>query len=183
MQPNYQIKGARRRDVHLLPAIELAAASLLEGHAPAAVLRATTSVREFRAAQRAGRLWVALSGETPVGFALAEVLSSQEAHLKEVDVHPTHGQRGLGTRLVAAMCTWAARTGYPAVTLTTFRDVPWNMPFYLRRGFEVVPACELTTELLHVVEDETRRGLDPMRRVVMRRVEAINAARPPAPVE
>jgi hypothetical protein len=27
------------------------------------------------------------------------------------------------------------RRRYPAVTLTTFRDVPWNAPFYTRLGF------------------------------------------------
>jgi len=173
MQPHYHITGARRQDLHLLPAIELAAAVLLNGHAPASVLSETTSDRELVAAQRAGRLWVALAGDTPVGFSHAEVLNSHEVHLKEIDVYPTHGRRGLGTRLVSAVCEWATRSGYPAVTLTTFRDVVWNMPFYARLGFEVVPAGELSTELLHVVEDETRRGLDPLRRVVMRRPSAV----------
>lgn len=181
MQPHYQITGTRRQDLHLLPAIELAAAVLLNGHAPVSVLCETTSDGEFRAAQRAGRLWVALNGDTPVGFSQAEVLSSREAHLKEIDVHPTHGRRGLGTRLVAAVCEWAARAGYRAVTLTTFRDVPWNMPFYASLGFEVVPVCELAGELLNVVEDETRRGLDPLRRVVMRRLGAINLENQLAP--
>lgn len=182
MQPDYQIKGARHRDLHLLPPIERAAAVLLNGHAPASVLCETTSVREFVAAQRAGRLWVALQGDTPVGFSHAEVLSPHEAHLKEIDVHPTHGRRRLGTRLVAAVCEWAGRAGYPGVTLTTFRDVPWNMPFYARLGFEVIPAGELSTELLHVVEDETRRGLDPLRRVVMRRLGVNNPEKPLPPV-
>lgn len=49
MQPHYQITGARRQDLHLLPAIELAAAVLMNGHAPASVLSETTSEREFRA--------------------------------------------------------------------------------------------------------------------------------------
>jgi len=90
-------------------------------------------------------------------------------HLKEIDVHPDHGQRGLGTRLVGAVCEWAAHGGYTEVTLTTFREVPWNMPFYAGLGFEVVPASELSPNLLSIVADETRRGLDPARRVVMRR--------------
>src|SRR6266853_902628 len=167
MEPLYSIVSARPHDLRLLPAIEKAAAMLLTGHAPALVLGETTGEQEFRDAQRQGRLWVALAGDTPVGFALAELLERHAAHLKEIDVHPDHGQRGLGTQLVAAVCRWATRCGYREISLTTFRDVRWNMPFYARLGFEVVPTGKLSTELVAVVQDETRRGLDPRRRVVM----------------
>jgi GNAT superfamily N-acetyltransferase len=169
MESLYKIVDARPQDLHLLPAIELAAAALLKGHAPESVLSETTSEQEFAQAQAEGRLWVALAGDIPVGFAHAELLGSHEAHLKEIDVHPDHGRRGLGTRLVMTVCEWAARCGYPEVTLTTFRDVPWNMPFYARLEFEVVPVNELSPQLMPIVADETRRGLDPARRVVMRR--------------
>jgi hypothetical protein len=67
------------------------------------------------------------------------------------------------------MCRWAAVHGYESVTLTTFRDLPWNMPFYARLGFAVVPRHDLSPALRCVVEDEDRRGLDASRRVVMRR--------------
>jgi hypothetical protein len=30
---------------------------------------------------------------------------------------------------------WAQRHGLAALTLTTFTDVPWNMPYYERLGF------------------------------------------------
>jgi hypothetical protein len=43
------------------------------------------------------------------------------------------------------------------------------MPFYARLGFEVIPSEALSPGLRAVVQDETRRGLDPTRRVVMRR--------------
>ena len=173
MEPLYKIVCARPQDLPFLPAIERAAATLLSGHAPESVLRETTSEQEFRAAQAEGRLWVALAGDTPVGFAQVEVLGPTAAHIEEIDVHPDHGRRGLGRRLVTAACEWAAHAGYPDVTLTTFRDVPWNMPFYAQLGFEVVPSPELGTELALVVQDETRRGLDPARRVVMRRRSAV----------
>jgi hypothetical protein len=42
------------------------------------------------------------------------------------------------------------------------------MPFYARLGFEEVPADALSPALQAVRRDETRRGLDPSRRVVMR---------------
>lgn len=167
--PAYTISGARPTDLPLLAAVERAAARLLVGHAPEAVLAETTSLDDLRDAQRQGRLWVALADDLPVGFAHALVLEPGAVHLEEVDVHPEHGRRGLGTGLVEAVCASAAAAGYRCVTLTTFRDVRWNMPFYAGLGFEVIPRRELSPVLQAVLQDETRRGLDPARRVAMRR--------------
>jgi GNAT superfamily N-acetyltransferase len=169
LPPVYEIATARESDLALLPAIELAAARLLAGYAPESVLAETTSQQQLKDAWRRGHLRVALADDVPVGFAHVEVLEAAVAHLEEIDVHPDHGRRGLGTRLVQAVCEWAASAGYEAVTLTTFREVPWNMPFYARLGFEVIPAEELSPSLLAVLRDEARRGLDPARRVAMRR--------------
>lgn len=164
----YRVVMARERDIGALGAIERAAAELLRGHAPASVLAEETDAAEFRAARADDRLWVALVDDVPVGFALVEMLAADLPHLEEIDVHPEHGRQGIGAALVRAVCEWAARSGYRAVTLTTFRAVPWNMPFYARLGFETVPAAELRPELVAVVGDETARGLDPAARVVMR---------------
>jgi len=67
------------------------------------------------------------------------------------------------------VCDWAASVGHRFVTLTTFRDVPWNMPFYARLGFVETPAEDLGAALLSVIGDEMRRGPDPAHRVAMRR--------------
>jgi GNAT superfamily N-acetyltransferase len=168
----YQIAAARSDHLPLLAAVELAAARLLSGHAPESVLAETTSREELEDAQRRGHLWVALAKDVPVGFAHVKVLEPGVAHLDELDVHPDHGRRGLGKGLVMAVCEWAASAGYRSVTLATFRDVPWNMPFYARLGFEVIASEDLTAALLAVVRDEARRGLDPTRRVMMRRLPA-----------
>jgi GNAT superfamily N-acetyltransferase len=165
----YAITTARPQDLARLPAIELAAARLVAGHAPVSVLNETTAWDVLQRAQNEGHLWVALLNDVAVGFAHVEVLERDAAHLEEIDVAPAHGRRGVGTQLVSHICEWAAGNGYASVTLTTFRDVPWNMPFYARLGFEVVSSAQLSRALLAVVEDETRRGLDPTRRVVMRR--------------
>jgi len=166
--PVYRITTARPRDLSLLPAIELAAARLLVGHAPQSVLSETTAEEILRAAQARGHLWVALAEDVPVGFARVEVLDARVAHLEELDVHPEHGCRGIGTRLVTRVCAWAAMAGYREVTLTTFREVPFNMPFYSRLGFVVIPPAELSPALHVVVDDESRRGLDQRSRVAMR---------------
>ena len=133
--PGYSIRSARAADIPALSAIELAAAQLLRGYAPESVLAETTDERRFADAARDGRLWVALDGNMPVGFALVEMLADDLPHLEELDVDPSHGRRGLGTALVRAVCEWATVSGYVMLTLTTFRAVAWNLPFYARLGF------------------------------------------------
>ena len=168
-ESEYVIAPAREQDLSALASIELAAAQMLVGQAPESVLLETTALDELRDAQRLGCLWVARCGEVPVGFAHVKLLEPGVAHLDELDVQPDHGRRGIGTRLVRAVCRWAAANGCAAVTLATFRDVAWNMPFYSRLGFTVLGASDLSPALRALVQDEARRGLDPKRRVVMRR--------------
>src|SRR5689334_19477896 len=90
----YTVTLARIDDLPRLPAIELAAGRLLEGHAPDSVLNETTDPLLFEKAQREGHLWVALADDEPVGFALIGLLEPGVVHLEEVDVHPVHGRRG-----------------------------------------------------------------------------------------
>ncbi len=164
----YSLIPARPKDIDALEAIERAAAVLLDGHAPAPVLAETTERCDFEEAQTAGRLWVALLDDTPVGFAYVEMLSDGLPHLQELDVDPRHGRVGIGTALVRTVCAWAENAGYSSITLTTFRHLPWNMPFYARLGFEEVPSTLWSPELLAIVQDETARGLEPETRAVMR---------------
>jgi GNAT superfamily N-acetyltransferase len=169
MTPSYVITTARLRDLAELPSIELAAAALFDGHLPSSIPMVASSETELEYAQAQGRLWVALADDVAVGFAHVKVLEPSAAHLEELDVHPAHGRRGLGRRLVLAVCAWAAAEGYEAVTLTTFRDPPWNMPFYASLGFTELPPDAITLALASIVHEEARRGLAPDLRVVMRR--------------
>jgi GNAT superfamily N-acetyltransferase len=165
----YRIDAARPGDITALAAIEIAAAELLRGHAPDAVLNETTDESELRDAQEAGLLWIALSNDEPVAFALVDMVTENWPHLDEMDVHPQHGRRGIGTALLGHVCEWASACGYSEITLTTFRDVPWNMPFYARCGFVEIQADAVRPELAAIIADEAARGLDPRRRVAMRR--------------
>jgi GNAT superfamily N-acetyltransferase len=162
------IQPASINDLEVLPRIEREAASLFAGwQVPLEVLEEQTSLQEFSAAQRDGRLWVARSqGGSVVGFALVDLVGG-EPHLEEMDVLPSHGRQGIGRALVREVQAWARASGYASVTLTTFRDIPWNAPFYQRVGFQEIPPQELSPALLAVVREEAARGLDPGRRVVM----------------
>ncbi|MFF4343276.1 hypothetical protein ACFY00_25515 [Kitasatospora sp. NPDC001540] len=57
----------------------------------------------------------------------------------------------------------------PTLTLSTFRSVPWNVPYYLRIGFREVPPAELTPALRQLPAEEAAFGLDPAGRVCLRR--------------
>jgi GNAT superfamily N-acetyltransferase len=165
MTSRYTIVPARPHDLAALPEVERSAATLLRGYMPDAVLEETTSLDTFRAAQREGRLLVVLAGDVPVGFALIALLPGGHPHLQEMDVLPAHGRQGLGTALLNEVVGWLARTGQSAITLTTARAVPWNMPFYARFGFEEVR--DPSPALLAIIADEAARGLPSSDRVVM----------------
>jgi GNAT superfamily N-acetyltransferase len=169
MTSRYRIVGARPGDLPSLPGIELAAARMLAAWLEEDALAETTSAARLEQARQDGRLWVALDDDAPVGFAHVELLEPAFAHLEEIDVHPRHGRRGIGRQLLAMVCRWAANEAYRGVTLTTFRDPPWNMPFYSSAGFEIVPPADLRPALATLFQREAARGLDPARRVVMER--------------
>lgn len=117
----------------------------------------------------AGRAWVRTDDEDrAVAYLLAEVVDGC-AHLEQVSVHPDHARRGLGGELVSALEGWARAHELPAITLTTYVDVPWNGPYYERLGFRFLADAELTPGLRRIRRAEADRGLDRWPRAAMRR--------------
>jgi hypothetical protein len=55
------------------------------------------------------------------------------------------------------------------ITLTAFRDVAWNAPFYARLGFRRLLDEDLSAALRELRQKEARDGLDPAKRIVMYR--------------
>jgi GNAT superfamily N-acetyltransferase len=117
---------------------------------------------------RDGRAWVVTEHDVPVGYAVVDIVDGL-AHLEQLSVHPEHGRKGLGAALLEHVCGWARQRRYPAVTLTTFADVPWNAPFYAGHGFRVLTDAEIGPGLRALRAHEAAYGLDPGRRVCMRR--------------
>lgn len=91
---------------------------------------------------------VLVVGDPPVAFAYTDWLDGR-LHLHQIAVHPVHVRSGIGTALMAAVME---RAGSAGVTLTTFRDVPWNGPWYARLGF--VELTDLGPELAALVRAE-----------------------------
>jgi GNAT superfamily N-acetyltransferase len=103
-----------------------------------------------------------------VGFVVVRPLGGA-AHVQEMDVRPEHTGRGLGRRMLEAAMDWARAAGYRAATLTTFRDVPWNAPFYRRCGFRELALADASPELLELRRLEGAYGLPNHLRILMER--------------
>ncbi|MFF3067904.1 GNAT family N-acetyltransferase [Kitasatospora sp. NPDC057936] len=104
-------------------------------------------------------------GDRPIAYLLAEPVDGA-CHVEQVSVHPGHARRGIGRALIEHL---AATTDAPALTLTTFADVPWNAPYYARCGFRPLADGELTPGLREIRRQEAEHGLDRWPRLCMRR--------------
>lgn len=112
--------------------------------------------------------WIWEVDGSPVGYLLLEALDDA-AHVEQLSVDPASGRRGIGTALLEVAVRWAGERELPALTLTTFRDVPWNAPFYARRGFRILTPDDYGPQLAERVRSESAHGLDRWPRVSMRR--------------
>lgn len=124
-------------------------------------------VATFAAYRDNGRVWVATDADDrPVAFVLADVVDG-DAHISQVSVHPDHAGHRIGAALIEHVAAWARDRGLPALTLTTYTDVPWNGPYYARLGFHPIPDAGLAPELRAIRTEEISRGLDRWPRTAM----------------
>ena len=98
---------------------------------------------------------MAEEGDRIVGYATASIVDG-EGHLDQVSVVPEAGGKGFGSSLIGEVHHWAEVNGFPSVTLTTFRDLPWNGPYYARLGYVPLADDELGPELHAIRQAETR---------------------------
>ncbi|MBB4964743.1 GNAT family N-acetyltransferase [Saccharothrix violaceirubra] len=114
-------------------------------------------------ALRHAEVWVAADPD-PMAW-IAVVPLAGDAHVTQVSVHPDHARRRIGAALIDHVDEWARTEGLAALTLTTFRHVPWNAPYYRRLGF--TEPAEPGPALVAVLAAESARGLTD--RVCLRR--------------
>ncbi len=100
------------------------------------------------------------------GFVMGE-MQGAVAYLRELDVDPAYQRRGIGAMLVTAYAETARAKGAPAVYLSTFRDPPWNAPFYRRLGFTDVDRADYLPWMT-AMEAAQASFLDLSTRVFMR---------------
>ena len=164
----YAIRSHLPADDAALAAVENRASELFrEYHGYDSVADASIPHVEALRAMIAGQdVKVAVDDSLPVGYAVFGALG-EFLHLRELSVDPRHGRRGLGSTLVAAAIDAARRGNYAGVSLTTFRDVPFNAPFYRRLGFREVELMDATEALRTRFFAEVPAGIDPASRVLM----------------
>lgn len=166
----YRIRPARDAELPLLQDLERAAGEIFRDAGMGAVaddepppldaLRRHLHHDGLRVAEDAqGR---------PAAYVVLEPVDGA-LHVEQLSVHPAHARRGIGRDLLEAAARQAAVDGYPALTLTSFADVPWNAPYYERCGFRRLTAAEVTPGLRAVRAREAAAGLDRWPRVCMRR--------------
>ncbi len=140
-KPTHLVRPARAADLEHIAPIEDAGGPQFQEHFGAAIepilLSPATDGRE-RAAEP-GFLLVAVADEhsPPVGFVHVLVIDGY-AHLEQISVRPDHQRQGVGRALVEAAMAEARRQGFDRLSLCTYRDVPWNGPYYASLGFTEV---------------------------------------------
>lgn len=154
------VRVTAEADVGRLPAVERSAADAFRSIADLAWIAddRVMSVDEHHRFVQSGTAWVAVADDGPVGFICCETMGA-ELHVWELAVQTDWQQQGIGRRLMEAAIAHARAADLSRLTLTTFRDVPWNEPFYQRLGFDTVDRPESEARLGELVAGETARGL------------------------
>ena len=147
------IRLATETDLQRLVDVEVEAGQLFRAVGMSAVAEDVPQIADLRQAVGAERVWVTCVGAEVAGYITAEVIDGN-AHVAQVSVAPDYAGRGLGRAMIEFVEAWGRTAGCPATTLTTFRDVPWNAPYYLRLGYEVLPDSEIGPELARTMEHE-----------------------------
>jgi len=164
------IRAARPDEIALLPQVENAADERYARIGFRQVITAPpASLASLELGRRLGRLWVATSplGRV-VGFALMK-LPGGTAWLDQLSVLERWQGRGLGSALIDRTAEYARALGHDTLYLSTYLGVPWNAPFYERRGFSVLPrGCWPHTFRLQFMI-ENRQGHPSWRRTIMSR--------------
>lgn len=164
------ISFADRSDFEEIQAVDLAAGKLFDplklidegpdGPAPIPESALNSGLRD-------GMLTLAKFDDQIVGFLLCRK-TSPDLYLEQISVLPNFGRRGIGKRLVQKAVQTADDLRLRGVVLSTFRDIPWNGPFYADLGFEEIPRAQMKPWMLDL-ETLQMASMDVSLRCFMRR--------------
>lgn len=164
----------RAKDAVSLPAVERSAGESFRDVPDLAWVadHGATPLEECLELISEGTVWVAEDEAARiVGFVMAEEID-RELHIWELAVRRDHQRKGVGGRLMQTALIHAQTAGHAAVTLTTFRDIAWNEPFYAGLGFQTLRGTNIGKRLSENLAREIADGFPGDRRCAMRRTLA-----------
>lgn len=140
--------SVRRAEAEDLPALLDIQAAAAARFAPLGLIATPDGLPEaipicaFQRASLRGLVFLAEHAHRKVGFVLCSI-ERPDLYLDQISVIPDASRKGVGTALLNTVSAEAARRGLWGVSLSTFRDVPWNAPFFAKQGFQEVPRAGL----------------------------------------
>lgn len=168
---SYRIRPGTVADGRALQDVERAAGKLfLTVGMPEIAANDPTSIQQFESRAREGRLLVVedQGNARPAGFLCWSPIDGC-AYTEELAVDPAHAGHRLGARLIDVL----AKEARTALTLATFRDVPWNAPYYARLGFVECDHAFLGPDHEKEWRKQSDHGLDMSRRLFMSRPRGV----------
>ena len=168
MRPS--IRPGREEDYALLPDLEDAADEIYKSLPGFADLTANENITSSLVNSRpmdAGLFMAEMSGG-PVGFVYFTHVDDC-LFIEQIAVVRHAQRKGTGGTLLGKVWDEARGRGLRGVTLCTYRDVPWNMPFYQSQQFRELTSAELGPELAALFQKDIQRWSRYGKRVAMGR--------------
>ena len=159
-----EFRPARPDEIETIRALERASAQRFVGLMDALAADEPSPPAVLAARIADGGLIVAVEDGTVAGFVMFRRVETY-AYVEQIDVLPAFEGRRIGAALLDAAAERARAAGLAGLSLSTFRAVPWNAPYYRRLGFVEVEA--LTPGMLAIRAEHRARGLDEDARVFM----------------
>lgn len=162
------LRPATSAEIPLIREIERASAQRFVGLIDALAADEPSPPDVLAARIASDGLLVALDAEAPIAFVMFRPVEDG-LYIEQIDVLPAFAGRRIGAALLDAAAERARASGLARLTLSTFRDVPWNAPWYRRLGFIDIADDALTPGLLEIRREHLARGLDERQRTFMGR--------------
>ncbi|MEN3929937.1 GNAT family N-acetyltransferase [Microvirga sp. W0021] len=166
----FRIRKTEVGDAFYLPPVERSAGQVFKSIPELAFIAddQITDVAGHLAAIDAGKSWVAIniSDSSIIGFLVGEQIGA-DLYIGEFSVAAPWQGQGVGRALLKQVMLEAKREGFSRLTLTTFRDVLWNGPFYGKLGFVILSSENTDAYLRDTLRAEAEHGIPVEQRCAM----------------
>ncbi|MFC6707245.1 GNAT family N-acetyltransferase [Flexivirga alba] len=120
----------------------------------------------LQTAHAAGNLLIADCDGVVAGFIECRPID-ETLYVAGVSIRSRFGRRGIGAMLLAAAECLAHAQDLTRLSLTTFRDVPWNAPYYQRLGWRGLAEAATPSGLAAIRARQREAGYERWPRVTM----------------